>query len=334
MFVSPHAPGDLSVEFPELDEMATQQLLDALKAQSDMMKLQMEAMQKLVTSSTKRVKEVDVYKGDRRDAERFMLECETYQNLKDEEFGSQTEKILHALQRCKAGALDWAVPYLSTYADVARGEVNTDGVAVKAPFSTWKEFKEEFLKSFGSADPAAEARAELQNFEQKGTISEYTSEFMRLGARSGLSDLDLLEKYRRGLKFRVKMALATKEYRTLRELRDEALSLERNWRAMGIGAPARQGANHYTPRGPARDPNAMDVDATKVGGSGGQEGGSRPDTRTCFKCQKTGHVIKWCPENKCHNCDKSWALRPRLPQPEEGTAEAPGHPRHDRGQRG
>ena len=228
---------------------------------------------------------------------------------------ARRRRILHALQRCKAGALDWAVPYLSTYADVAREEVNADGVAVKAPFNTWKEFKEEFLKSFGSADPAAEARAELQDFEQKGTISEYTSEFMRLGARSGLSDLDLLEKYRRGLKFRVKMALATKEYKTLRDLRDEALSLESNWRAMGIGAPARQGTNHYTPRGPAKDPNAMDVDATKVGGSGGQGGGSRPDTRTCFKCQKTGHVIKWCPENKCHNCDKSGHYARDCPSP-------------------
>jgi hypothetical protein len=77
--------------------------------------------------------------------------------------------------------------------------------------------------------------------------------------------------------------------------------------------PRTWGANPRFPnsRFTARDPNAMDIDATNTGTFPPRTTSKfgLVETRQCFGCGKAGHLNKTCPERLCRNCGQkghSW----------------------------
>jgi Retrotransposon gag protein/Zinc knuckle len=309
----------------ELGEMASQQFAEAFAQQGRILQQMMEQMRTMLKQSNDAVKAPKAFKGEMRDAERYMQACELFFKNKSNQFdGNERKKIVYALTNMEDKAVTWSTPYLGIYTEAYEDE------ETEVPFETWKEFREEFETSFGSADPAADARAGLENLQQKEkSISDYSHQFSLLSARSGYSDLDLKEKYRKGLHFRVKMALATKSYNSFKELRDAALMLERNMREMGIMPNSSPNTPRWeqarptwrNPRPQYRDPNAMDIDATGRAPNNSYTNNRATgnyglvNVQRCFNCKETGHFSNQCPKQTCFGCGKSGHYKRECPNP-------------------
>ncbi|GAW09657.1 gag protein [Lentinula edodes] len=81
---------------------------------------------------------------------------------------------------------DWATPHLLHFN------------AEHPPFGgNWEEFLKEFVQRFESVDPGMEARSEIKNLKQsKGqTVAEFAQKFKDIGDRTGMSDIDLRERF-------------------------------------------------------------------------------------------------------------------------------------------
>jgi hypothetical protein len=299
-------------ETEESDEMSTALFAEAITQQGEALQTMMDQMRTMLKQSNDAVKAPKTFRGEMRDAERYMQACELFFKSKSNQYGGdERKKIIYALSNMEEKAVTWATPYLKMYTNEEAEE----------PFESWQDFRKEFETSFGAADPAADARTGLENLQQREkSILDYSHQFSLLAARSGYSDLDLKEKFRRGLNFRVKMALATRSYDTFKELRDAALMLERNMREMGIGLNTNTTRPTYgvqrtwggndrwgNMRTLARDPNAMEIDATHQGPSNLRATGrfGLSNQTRCYSCQETGHISRNCPKKTCFSCGKA-----------------------------
>jgi hypothetical protein len=167
----------------------------------------------------------------------------------------------------------WATPYLEQQ---KRGETPFDG--------SWTKFEEKFKARFETVDEQYDAIEYIKSLKQGSmSVVEYVAKFAEYKDRTGFSPEDLRERLREGLASYIKDAMAVSERKTstYEELVDTAQILDKRYqerraekaREQGRSVPA--AAKPYLPSfasphsaGPApaphRDPNAMDVDATKA----------------------------------------------------------------------
>ena len=85
--------------------------------------------------------------------------------------------------------------------------------------------------------------------------------------------------------------------KSLQELIQNSLDYETRWLETRANASGPRLSNTYqsTPTRPVRDPNAMDIDASRMS----QEEQDRHFKQgLCFICHKTGHIAKDCPDRR------------------------------------
>jgi hypothetical protein len=282
----------------------------ATAQQVQVMATMLETMKKMLEQSNDGSRAPKAFKGDMRDAERFLQACEVYFTQKDAQYsGNHKKKILYALSICEEKAGTWATPIVKDYLEG------------RTPYATWDDFKDEFLKSFGSPDPASDARFEIEKLRQgEKSVAEYTATFALLSGRTGFGDTELREKYKRGLNYKVREKMATSSYDTYAKLRDAALLIERNMRDMGVWEGKRQFTNFAPRPSYTRDPYAMQVDATSSQRPPRQPGilPVRSDDwqkeATCFGCGKKGHIKRGCKENPQYLGRRNWNDNPQNPR--------------------
>ena len=87
-------------------------------------------------------------------------------------------------------AANWVTAYLT---DFNEGRVPFNGL--------WTEFVDAFKLRFESIDPGTEARDHIKNLSQLPgqNVAEYAQNFKDIGGRTGLSDMDLLDRFNDGL---------------------------------------------------------------------------------------------------------------------------------------
>ena len=145
-----------------------------------------------------------------------------------------------------------------------------------------------------------------------GSAEDYSTAFKTYQVQSGYNEVALIEEYRRGLNkaLEERCRMTYPKPADLSDWITRAVDLDKEYR-IGRTKPAttktttphiakpRFEPRSNAPRAPApanntfvrRDPNAMDVDAT------------REDTRAkglCFKCKKPRHQFFECPEKKMY----------------------------------
>jgi len=179
---------------------------------------------------------------------------------------------------------------------------------------------------FGETSEEERKIEQLRTIEQGGrTCDEYMQEFKKVARGSGYERRPFIEEFKRGLNgaIRRKLAEAEEPPTTIGEWQERAVRLDRNQRqsrteervlersaahpggnvqprrggsyggrggqiTWRTGGGYREGGGGNMPNrggaqmGPRRDPNAMDVDR-------GREG-----DRTCYVCEKWGHMAKNC----------------------------------------
>lgn len=171
------------------------------------------------------------------------------------------------------------------------------------PLGTWQEFKRNMGAIYDLKDKEGNARNELEQIRQTGSVAEYASKFQEI--MSHLSHLDDHEKqyhFKRGLKYDLAKYLAARTadnrnaFLTIGDLINAANAYEQSMIAVQNMHPRQPrptpNANNGSGNRPSqprpatvsapRDPNAMDIGAGKV------------DTRTCYNCNKSGHISRDC----------------------------------------
>jgi hypothetical protein len=222
--------------------------------------------------------------------------------------------VRSALSFLKEKAGQWATPFLEK---LAQGH---------SPFADWNTFETEFKKRFDSADPVSEALLVCDTIRQgSGTTAELAAKFKPYWttlAAAGHSDKDGWQKFYHALPPAIQDYITlycTKPKSTLDQLMTAATEYN-NLHLMRAAERKVMATGQYVPRqtifqrpsAPARDPNAMDVDATRVASPSVQAHlqdflGSVAASGRCFCCGDRGHIKPNCPRGGSAKC--SWCNR-------------------------
>ena len=149
-------------------------------------------------------------------------------------------------------------------------------------YPDWQSFKDAFKGQFETVDAVIDAKVAIRRLWQgKGTVATYASAFKQYASRTGYSDKDLRDRFYDHLADRIKdgLVLSLRDTAALSDLIDECIKIDNRQiqRAQERGRPIVTNSgglppppNPFNPTpfaSPARDPNAMDVDATTTGRS-------------------------------------------------------------------
>ncbi|KAK1221879.1 hypothetical protein PQX77_015299 [Marasmius sp. AFHP31] len=191
-----------------------------------------------------------IFKGDADNVARFLpmlrnwateqkaLRIKAGQGVAPEDVGKLDHRrtIQSALSFCKGGkAGRWAANYLK--------QINTSMTdeTVAFPFEgKWETFEKHFKVRFGSANKKADAIRELEHMKQGNkAVTLYCQDFRDAGAKTGLSDADLMICFRSGLNLEVKKLLvmadlAQGDPKDLDNLEDRSCRAERALEAEGF----------------------------------------------------------------------------------------------------
>jgi hypothetical protein len=202
------------------------------------------------------------------------------------DLGDRKQNIWSALSFLQGEAVIWAAPFTEKAMRVDLEEGKAAGVVY--PFNgDFAEFEKRFKARFGSLNEQADARTQIENFIQgKQTVAKYVQKFQDLADRTGYSDADLQARFKKGLNFDIRMALAPLEYvsgkpKTLDDLTERATNMD----VIMHQKQGKKSDGSVVPSAP--DPYAMDIDATRTntGNRKTREEFLRLMRNRCFCCE-------------------------------------------------
>jgi hypothetical protein len=178
------------------------------------------------------------------------------------------------------------------------------------PYSSdWQKFKEVFKLHFETTDELHDAPEYIKVlFRGTSTLAEYKAKFKEYKDRTGFSDTDLREHFYNYLALSIKDLLSNTEH--AKEMYDKLVATcmvrDQHWQDCKIeqahercqaspprSAPTRVSTPAPCFTTPARDPNAMDVNAAKTGSNGKTlDGYNKFMSGCCYGCSDRGHVNK------------------------------------------
>jgi hypothetical protein len=236
----------------------------------------------------------DEYDGNRDKLNHFINSLSLYVALERKELTDE-ELIIVALSFIKKGrAVTWAENYLET------GNLKTQ---------KYEDFVAALRDSFGDSDIALMAQMTLDTLRQgSSSMTEYITTFEQHEGHSQLGEVALISAFKKGLNGPLldKIHQVPDLPATLKSWKSFAQRIDTNWRIRRqmqgnsniFARTARPASSSTTPvprpvYAPRKDPNAMDIDASRTN----VPCPTRPLAEiTCFRCRKKGHYSCDCME--------------------------------------
>ncbi|KAK1220519.1 hypothetical protein PQX77_016710 [Marasmius sp. AFHP31] len=259
-----------------------------------------------------------VFKGDADDVAKFLpmfrnwateqkaVRIKAGQGVTPEDVGKLDNKktIQSALSFCEGGkAGHWAANYLK------QANASTTNATIQFPFEgKWEVFEKQFEVRFGAANEKVDAIRELEHMKQGSkAVTVYSQDFRDAGAKTGLSDTDLMICFRSGLnpevkKLLVTMDLAQGDPKDLDDLEDRSCRAERALEAEGFSARKRTETHTTTISA------TVPTHATQTNPDGGNsktcEDFMRAMCNCCYGCGATDHTKAQGNhgQEQCHHC--------------------------------
>ncbi|KAK1222373.1 hypothetical protein PQX77_014786 [Marasmius sp. AFHP31] len=261
-----------------------------------------------------------VFKGDADDVARFLpmfrnwaseqkaLRIKEGAGVTAEDVGKLDNRktIQSALSFCEGGkAGRWVANYLKQ-----TNESMTDAT-VQFPFEgKWEVFERQFKVWFSAANEKVDAIRELEHMKQGNkAVTIYSQDFRDAGAKTGLSDADLMIRFRSGLNLEVKKLLVTMDLaqgdpKDLDDLEDRSCRAERALEAEGFST--RKRTETHTTTISATVPTHANQN-NPVGGNGKtREDFMRAMRNRCYGCGATDHTKAQGNhgQEQCHHCKR------------------------------
>ncbi|KAK1224811.1 hypothetical protein PQX77_012265 [Marasmius sp. AFHP31] len=180
--------------------------------------------------------------------------------------------------------------------------------SVEFPFEgKWETFGKQFKVRFGSTNKKADAIRELEQMKQGNkAVTLYCQDFRDTGAKTGLSDADLVIRFRSGLnpevkKLLVTMDLAQGDLKDLDNLEDCSCRAERALEAEGFSTWG------HTETATTTISATSTTQTNPVGGNGKtRKDFMRAMRNCCYGCGTTDHTKAQGnhSQEQCHHCKR------------------------------
>ncbi|KAG2007370.1 hypothetical protein CC2G_015064 [Coprinopsis cinerea AmutBmut pab1-1] len=298
--------------------MSDPTLLKLLAEQQETTRRIQQSLDKLTaakTASTRSpVKAPEPFKGDSGDTQRFLRYFTNWASAESELKGDDKKWISAALSYLQGAAASWAVQYLD---QIAAHEAAADAAQKAAhpwPFNgDWSAFVVAFKKRFQPADQEKAAEAQLEALTQgKQSASQFAAKFMEIFPRTGLSQKDGMARFRRKLSTNDRLmldliAITKPDDAKPKTLQDYCDIVNQNDFTFHGSSTSFLTPTTSSRSAPARDPYAMDIDATRVGPSGrSREDFLQAMRGRCFGCGSSAHIKKDGNHGslRCNHCQR------------------------------
>ncbi|KAF5358892.1 hypothetical protein D9757_014500 [Collybiopsis confluens] len=274
---------------------------DVLRALNDLATNQA-ALQRVVTdvvtsmNNNKGVSKPHNYNGiGSEDACRFLAAFKVWaQGIPNLRALTGNEPVKSAISFLEGDAAIWATPIAENIS------AHTSNNNVPLMYPDWADFRAAFTARFETADPVTDAKNMLKALYQgKNSVAAYAATFKQYSERTGYSDTDLRDKFYEHLTDRVKDGLVHSQANTslLANLITEATRIDNRinerfrqktpFKAVTPATHSLQPIN--APFIAHRDPNAMDVDATRTVMGKSSDDYRRFMTGRCYGCGSRNH---------------------------------------------
>ena len=174
-----------------------------------------------------------------------------------------------------------------------------------SPLGTWPQLKEALLRRFSPLDKTLSARDKLAKWRQMKDVSSFNTDFLRIVLDiPDITESEKIDRYTRGLKPYIWEVLCTKDYTNLEVIMTDALKVEavkkghrpgpKQFYAGSSSHPSEPQNQNYDPSGPV----PMELGSTVVTKLTPEERERCLKEGLCFRCRKSGHMARECPEGK------------------------------------
>ncbi|KAF8737167.1 hypothetical protein RHS02_06181, partial [Rhizoctonia solani] len=231
----------------------------------------------------------DPYKGDTRGrkATQWLDRMMLWVALHRDQFDEEEQMVVWILYHMTDKAADWALPIIS---NIIKGEGN--------PPTTIQALTGKFKEAFANPDAKRAAARKIAALSQTSTTAKYVTEFRNLMAELDWNEEAYIAQFTRGLHWKVKELLSTKD-----SIPDE---LEAIFAAsIKIDNIRRENEENRPKKAPAKPPATVATTSTtttqRVRLSEDpnyvtpEERDRRRASGLCVKCGQKGHGIKQCP---------------------------------------
>ncbi|EJF55435.1 hypothetical protein DICSQDRAFT_73994 [Dichomitus squalens LYAD-421 SS1] len=257
------------------------------------------------TSSLKAVQKPSAFKGEQGGEARRFLAAFTLWAMSQGSTLNHVDAMGNAISarddQWIRAVLSFMQDSAALWATLAMEEI-TQGTT---PFKgSWTEFRTQFKARFETVDEAVDAKERLRTLWQGTmTVPEYAARFNELSTRTGYSKADLRDRFYEHLADSIKDELVhtARPIASLEDLITVSSDIDVRVRQRRAERDRQRGRTttttttvkptaplHTTPFAPpSRDPNAMDIDATRT-----REEFNRLMRGKCYGCGSTAHVKK------------------------------------------
>ena len=166
-----------------------------------------------------KVADPPMFDGNDKQVEGWITACRLKFAGQPSRYPKEATKVIFAASFLSGPPKTWIQPLVTAYLD--------DTIVQKPEeFMSFEKFIASLKTLYGDPNLERNAMAALEIIEQTTSVAEYISRFAGLSQYTQLNDVGLMRYFYRGLKGAIKDELATRDYKTLRELQTLATRLD------------------------------------------------------------------------------------------------------------